>query len=205
MPGLRQYRNWPRSQSNEAAFSFSFDLLKVDCREEALIIDLAPSLLKLRILILSLGEMHHAGWWKSQFLSPVGLSFLERIYPRSTFASAVRSACRAAQSVHDANVGKGDVFHLFRLPRQTEREIEVTLAARAGELETYFEPVIADREALLQALEASAGELPASSPLGPVRLSVRPEELVPRIAAVYYSAFREDVQTYPYFESGQVR
>ena len=75
------------------------------------------SILQLRILVLSLGEAHHAGWWKSQFLSPTGISFLERIYPRSKFAAAVRSATRAALTIHDTNIGKGEVFHLFRISR----------------------------------------------------------------------------------------
>jgi len=158
------------------------------------------SLLELRILVLTLGEAHHAGWWKSQFLSPVGLSFLERIYPRSTFASAVRSACRAARSVHDANVGKGAVFHLFRLPRQTEREIETALAARSEELATRHQPLITDRAALLQALEAAAGELPTSPLVGPVRLSVGLKELAPAMAAAYLQAFRDGTQVFPYFE-----
>lgn len=164
----------------------------------------ALSLLELRILVLTLGEAHHAGWWKSQFLSPAGLSFLERIYPRSTFASAVRSACRAARSVHDANAGKGTVFHLFRLPRQTERDIETALVVRSEELATRHQPLITDRAALLQALEAAAGELPAPLPVGPVRLSVGLKELTPAMAAAYLQAFRDGTQVFPYFEVDKV-
>lgn len=160
----------------------------------------ALSLLELRILVLTLGEAHHAGWWKSQFLSPVGLSFLERIYPRSTFASAVRSAYQAARSVHDANVGKGTVFHLFRLPRQTEREIETALAARSEELETRYQPLTTDREALLEALEVMAGKSPAPPLVGPVRLSVGLKELTPAMATSYLQAFRDGTQVFPYFE-----
>jgi len=54
--------------------------------------DTISTFLELRILVLTLGETGHAGWWKSKFMSPIGLSFLERLYPRSTFAAAVRSA-----------------------------------------------------------------------------------------------------------------
>lgn len=159
-----------------------------------------PSLLELRILVLILGEVHHDGWWKSQFLSPIGLSFLERIYPRSTFAAAVRSASRAALSVHDANVGKGAVSHLFRLPRQAEREIEIMLAERSEELATRYKALIADRAALLKTLETLAGDSATQSLVGPVRISTKPHELIPKMAAAYLSAFHEGVQVFPYFD-----
>ena len=120
-----------------------------------------PSLLDLRILILTLGEARHAGWWKSQFLSPIGQSFLERLYPRSTFAAAVRSASRAARAVHDTNVGKGEVFHLFRLPRQTEQEIDSELTEKSKELTDQYSALLADRGALLQTLELMTSPLPA--------------------------------------------
>ena len=57
------------------------------------------SLLRLRILVLALGETPECGWWKSKFLSTTGLSFLGRLYPRSDFAAAVRSAARAAKPI----------------------------------------------------------------------------------------------------------
>ena len=83
-----------------------------------------PSVLRLRILVLALGEAHMSGWWKTQFLSVTGLSYLNRLYPRSSFAAAVRSASRAAKAAHDSSIGVGNVFHLFRLPQQHERRLE---------------------------------------------------------------------------------
>jgi hypothetical protein len=162
--------------------------------------DFLPALLELRILVLTLGESHHAGWWKSQFLSHTGLSFLERIYPRSTFAAAVRSAGQAARTVHDANVGKGDVFHLFRLSRQLERQIDTTLTEQSQTLQTQYHPLLMNREQLLQALEALAGDAPAGPSVGPMRLSVKPREWAPAMAAAYLQAFRDGTQVFPYFD-----
>jgi len=165
------------------------------------------SLLDLRIVVLALGEADHAGWWKSRFLSPVGLSFLQRIYPRSTFAAAVRSASRAARAVHDASIGKGAVFHLFRLPRQAEQEVEIILADQSAELSTRYGPLIVDRAALLRTLAALAGvarSAPTSQPLppaGPIRLPIGREHWVPTMAATYHDAFHSNVQVFPYFET----
>ena len=160
-------------------------------------------LLRLRILVLTLGETRHAAWWKSQFLSHTGLSFLEHIYPRSTFAAAVRSAGRAARAVHDANVGKGDVFHLFRLSRDMERRIDATLTEQSRALQTRYHPLLEERAQLLGALEVLAGEAPAGSSVGPMRLSAKPGEWAPAMAAAYWQAFRDGTQVFPYFDVGK--
>ena len=162
---------------------------------------ISPSaVLCLRILVLTLGETHHAGWWKSQFLSHTGLSFLERIYPRSTFAAAVRSVGQAARAVHDANVGKGDVFHLFRLPREIEREIDTVLTAQSQALQTQYQPLLENRARLLDALEPLDGTAQAGPSVGPIRLSAKPGERAPAMAAAYWQAFRDGTQVFPYFE-----
>lgn len=157
-------------------------------------------LLNLRILVLTLGEAHHAAWWKSQFLSHTGLSFLEHVYPRSTFAAAIRSAGRAARAVHDANVGKGDVFHLFRLSRELERQIDTTLVEQSQALQTQCHPLLMNRARLLEALDVLAGETLAASSVGPMRLLAKPGEWAPAMAAAYLQAFRDGTQVFPYFE-----
>ncbi len=162
------------------------------------------SLLKLRILVLALGETHHASWWKSQFLSHVGLSFLERIYPRSTFAAAVHSAGRAARAMHDTNVGKGDVFHLFRLSRELERGIESILMEETQTLHVQYQPMLMNRAQLLDALEVLAGDSAAASSAGPVRLLAKVGEWTSVAAAAYLAAFREGNRVFPYFEVEKV-
>jgi hypothetical protein len=55
-------------------------------------------LLSLRIVALALSENQHTGWWRSQFLAPTSLSFLDRLYPRSAFAAAVQAATLRIES-----------------------------------------------------------------------------------------------------------
>ena len=161
--------------------------------------DSSLPLLELRILVLALSESHPAAWCKSQFLSYTGLSFLERIYPRSTFAAAVRSAGRAAQAIHDANVGRGDVFHLFRLSRELERQIDAALTEQSQALQTQYHPLLMNREQLLEALEPLAGDAPAGLSVGPTRLSAQSGEWAPAMAVAYLQAFRDRTQVFPYF------
>lgn len=158
------------------------------------------AVLYLRILVLTLGEMQHAGWWKSQFLSQVGLSFLDRLYSRSAFAAAVRSAARAAQLVHDANIGKGAVFHLFRLSPELERKIDTMLVKQSAELEKHYLPLLLNRPALLTELAKLANNTAASAATGPLRLTANSGQWLAVLAAAYEAAFREEGQVYPYFE-----
>ena len=115
--------------------------------------DTISRLIEIRILVLTLGESHHSGWWKSQFMSPTGLSFLERLYPRSIFSAAVRSASRGAKFVHDTKVGKGEVFHLFRLSPEIERKLDLALEVQATNLMSHYQSLLADQNALLTTLE----------------------------------------------------
>ncbi|MFQ5616988.1 MAG: BrxE family protein [Anaerolineales bacterium] len=156
------------------------------------------SFIHLRILVLALGESQHAGWWDSQFLSSIGLSFLERVYPRSKFAAAVRSATRAARGIHDANVGKGTVFHLFRLTRQQERAMDELLTAQSRELEALFQPILANEAELTGMLGAMTGHKTAPGAVGPVQIGA--EDRFPQLAANYLQAFRDGTQVFPYFD-----
>lgn len=163
--------------------------------------DIHP-LLHLRILVLTLGESHHTGWWKSQFLSPTGISFLERIYPRSKFAAAVRSATRAAMDIHDANIGKGEVFHLFRISRFHERGVDNLLKERSGELEAMFLPVLDNKSELLAKMQVIAGSVEVDSAVGPVKIDQGNKKIVQELAAAYWCAFSKGTHVFPYFEEG---
>ena len=160
------------------------------------------SILQLHILVLTLGESHHAGWWKSQFLSPTGISFLERIYPRSKFTAAVRSASRAALAIHDANIGKGEVFHLFRLSRSYELEIEKLLKERSGELEAGFLSILDNETELMEKIQILAGSVEIEDAVGPVKVAGGSEENIHNLAANYFCAFNKGTQVFPYFEEG---
>ena len=159
----------------------------------------SDDLIHLRILVLTLGESHHANWWSSQFLSPTGLSFLDRIYPRSKFAAAVRSATRGALTIHDEKIGRGEVFHLFRLPRHLELEFDEQLSQRSAEFESVFAPRLTQKEDLLQSLLALSGSASDRNALGPVEIDAPADQIVGEISAYYYNSFRIGGQVFPYF------
>ncbi len=166
--------------------------------------DFVP-LLQLRIMVLALGEAHHAGWWRSQFLFPVGLSHLSYLYPRSNFGAAVRAASRAARAVHDASIGIGDVFHLFRLPQTLERRLDDVLRDSETELHVQFGAAVREKQELLDRL-AALGEVTIGAQVqaGPRRLGTlrdlqRPTT-VAAMASIYHAAFKNSVKAFPYFD-----
>jgi hypothetical protein len=158
-------------------------------------------LIRLRIMVLCLGESQHANWWRSQFLSPTGLSYLAYPYPRSTFAAAVRSATQAAQLVHDEAIGRGQVFHLFRLPRAEERQMTALLQTDLVPLREAFEPIFTDRSALMAALLGLAGQEPPAQVQGPVRLAFAEDRWIRQLATLYAGAFAQSQQVFPYLEA----
>jgi hypothetical protein len=77
----------------------------------------------LRILVGFLGEKDQFNWWDCSFLNATGRKFVAIDYPRSSLAAAANAATEAARRVHDARIGKGGVFHLFRLPHAMEQKL----------------------------------------------------------------------------------
>ena len=145
-----------------------------------------------------------SGWWKTQFLSTTGLSYLSRLYPRSSFAAAVRSAGRAAKAIHDSSIGVGNVFHLFRLPQQHERHLEEFVRAHGADLQDVFTPMLSQREQLLKALD-DLGDTNSHTALGPLRLGtladLQTDGWTAACASAYANAFREGSKVFPYFEA----
>jgi len=167
-------------------------------------------LLELRIVVLALGEARHAGWWRSQFLSPVGLSHLSYIYPRSNFGAAVRAASRAARAVHDASIGIGDVFHLFRLPLTLERRVDDVLRDSEADLLFQFGTALPQKHDLLDKLAALAEGIPdASLQAGPRRLGTLPDLKYPinvaAMASIYHAAFGNGAKAFPYFDGEKTK
>lgn len=165
----------------------------------------AEALLRLRVLVLALGESAHAKWWRSQFFTEAGLRFLERLYPRTYGAAAIRAATPAARNLHDASIGRGGVYHLFRLPEDLERQIHtLTGNGDAGKIVADVTPILADRASLLQRLETFATDPPASA-MGPQRLGtskdLRRPDVTATIAGAYLYAFRNNGRVFPYFVS----
>src|SRR3972149_5476802 len=167
------------------------------------------SLLRLRILVLALGEVPELGWWKSKFMSPVGMNFLSRLYPRSDFAVAVRSTLRAAKPVHDTSIGIGRVAHLFRLPSDVERKLDRLLQVQQDEFFSMVSGALGKRDKLLEQASSLGDFARPESIAGPLRLGsladVRRSDSVVRLAGAYYAAFQDGVKVYPYFEGESKR
>lgn len=151
----------------------------------------------LRIAILSLGESQHFGWWKSQFLSSTGLSFLDRIFPRTKFAAAVRSATRVAQHVHDAAIGRGEVTHLFRSDEKEEAIAEYLFSNEEG-LSKYFSPKLNSKDALIRILSEMADEISWPKQSGPVRITKSQWMDLQTLSAVYLQGFMNKTPIFPY-------
>ena len=129
---------------------------------------------RLRVLVLILGESAHAKWWRTEFLTDAGLRFLDRLYPRTSFAAAIWATSVAARDIHDSSIGRGRVYHLFRLPDPLEGHFH-SLAT-----EGYLDQVVAElrpsldhHEALLARLDSLSADQPKVE-AGPQRMgSVR--------------------------------
>ena len=164
------------------------------------------SLIRLRVLVCAMGGSAHAKWWRTEFLTAAGLRFLERLYPRTSQAAAVRATVVAAKGLHDVSIGRGGVYHLFRLPEPMERDLRAStkgglLDTVIGELRTSLET----REALLEQLSRLAPEL-SRSDAGPQRLGTEQdlgnrELVIGRWTGAYFHAFQNDYRVFPYFEA----
>jgi hypothetical protein len=165
----------------------------------------SESLARLRFLVSVLGEAAHAKWWRTEFLTAAGLRFLGRLYPRTSCIAAIRATGVAARGLHDSSIGRGGVFHLFRLPEPFEAQLHV-LAGRG-----FFDQVLRDlgssleaSESLLTQFEGLAAELPETEP-GPQRIgSVRDLQrgvLLGKWAGAYLHAFRKEYRVFPYVEA----
>jgi hypothetical protein len=156
-------------------------------------------IVRLRLLVGFLGERRQSNWWDCGFLDATGTGFLQRTFPRSFLLAALRSTTEAARLVHDSRIGRVGVFHLFRLPVETEDQLEACVP------EADYAPVGGGglmRDSTLEEL----GRLTKSrltAPQGPVQIGVPEKILTPtsvsELAAHYHSAFMGNFQCFPYF------
>jgi hypothetical protein len=163
-------------------------------------------LARLRILVAVLGEVPHAKWWRTDFLTAAGQRFLNRLYPRTSCAAAIRATSVAARGLHDSSIGRGGVYHLFRLPGPFEAQLDA-MAWRG-----FFDQIIRGLNSSLDASDSlvaqieslAGGDLPESEP-GPQRIgSVRDlgrGVLLEKWAGAYLHAFRKEYRVFPYVEA----
>lgn len=186
-----------RSEFREAAV----DYLQ---RDRALITKLPKlipieDLISLRAIVGFLGEKSQHGWWDTNFLSETGQKFLRITFPRTAVSAGVNSVTEAARRLHDSHIGKGRVYHLFRMPEFVEHRIHKSLSDfDASELlsslkakETAFENLLTMTDSDLE------------TPEGPIQVGTGRDLLqlssLKKIAKHYANAFENAIRSFPYF------
>src|SRR5437773_108710 len=123
------------------------------------------SYLELRLLVGYLGEKLQYNWWASSFYDPFAMDFLSPVFGRTARLAQYNGVREAARRVHDANVGIGRVFHLFRLPEETEHDLH----RHAETLDEAILSVVSDRATALARLRVFADKT-APSAEGPIAI-----------------------------------
>jgi hypothetical protein len=158
-------------------------------------------LINLRLLVGYLGEAHCHGWWNTQFLNTTGQRYLAFNFPRSAVSAGLHATSEAACRLHDEHIGRGRVFHLFRLPTSLEQELHALQLDKTVQDELLA--LVSDQESAMGHLSALAASGVATQE-GPVQVGTETcltgKSTVPNLAAHYLNAFRTGIQTFPYFK-----
>ena len=161
-------------------------------------------LLKLRVLVGYLGEKSQFGWWQSDFFGPASDAFLEPIFPRTRFLSQVEGSSAAARLQHDDRIGKGDVYHLFRLPEDVEQSFHQQL--QDAEFISKFASALTSKEDALGSLEEEVGA-PESRSAGPLLAGsvtdLKKKSVQAEIGRAYLAAFGSDQLSFPYMKGSE--
>ena len=156
-------------------------------------------LLKIRLIVLTLGQNDSAKWWTSSFLTPAGERFLASPFPRSSFWAAFHATSLAAARHHDERIGTGGTVHLFRLGQ--ELEIQLRDKILRGGWRPDFDPS-ASREILFDHLKEIAQPPDKTPTAGPTRVSDRnrfaSSKTLVQVAGIYRAAFEQEIQVLPY-------
>jgi len=163
---------------------------------------LISDIIFLRSLVGYLGEKNLYNWWDTLFLTTTGLEFLKINFPRTAFSSGINSVSEAAKHVHDKFIGRGRVYHLFRMPSAFEEDVHFHLLHKSIQDIDKLVQAIQNKETALFALNEFAG-VSIKSYEGPVHVGSTKDimhgSLLSEIAKYYVDAFAKDKKVYPYF------
>ena len=157
----------------------------------------------LRAVVGFLGESAEFGYWPSKFFSPEAEAFLSPVFPRTRFLACLTGVTEVAARSHDARIGVGNVFHLFRLPEDIEQAIHELVGAEppaqlveaAGDEHTAMEYL-----RLHSAIPDSRCDGPTV--VGPIS-TLRHVASWSQVAALYLAAFEGGHEVFPYFSGDQ--
>ena len=162
--------------------------------------NLLKPITKLRLCVGYLGEKDQYGWWQSSFFTKGSNAFLSPLFSRTQVLAQCNGVTRAAALVHDESIGVGHVYHLFRLPEDMEQGIHQTLLAAGAK--QVVQSIVVSPEAALEQLKRSIPEKKPSGE-GPVRVGkvsdLQNSDYWKKVAGLYWHAFQEDIQIFPYF------
>lgn len=153
----------------------------------------------LRVIVGYLGEKPQRNWWDTSFLSPTGRQFMGLNFPRTAFAAACSSVTAAAKRLHDERIGKGNVYHLFRLPSASEETLHrQLLSADASSLAQH---IASEQDALAHLASLSEGSVDLSG--GPIQIGsakqMFTESAIGAICRQYHAGLQAGKMVFPYF------
>jgi len=156
---------------------------------------------RLRLYVAALGERLSPPWWRTEFLSPTGLRYTQRLFPRIYLAAALESATVAARRDHDANIGRRS-FHLFRLSAYIERQLADLIRTESAFADSTVPDTSAQLIEMLEALALPEVTLVGTGPtlVGSINDISKPTT-INRLASLYAYAARKGERVYPYFEA----
>jgi len=158
-------------------------------------------LLLLRTFVAVLGERATPAWWRTQFLTEVGLRSMTRVFPRTAASAALSSVSIAAREEHDRRIGLGERYHLFRLPANLERGIALLMSEEAFVIQTARLVSKGTAELISELTAMTHGRKETAE--GPVKvgstISLAKPLTVEILAAHYQHSFETSRRAFPYF------
>jgi hypothetical protein len=170
--------------------------------------DIVREIALLRLIIAALGERATPPWWKTQFLTEVGMRSMNRIFPRTALSAALHSVAIAARDDHDKRIGVGGRYHLFRLPTSIEHSVASALSEES--ISSDASSIMKEgRDGLIKALEVWANERAVRATDGPITLgkseNLAKAAVIQELAALYLDSFRAGRRVFPYFQDSEGR
>jgi len=157
-----------------------------------------PTLLQMRLLVGFLGERAQCAWWPTAFYEASSRIFLEPVFSKTSRLAQYHGVLEAARRLHDEHLSVGS-YHLFRVPEEVEQDLHAIVQSIVGEEIASQAPQ--SKEAALDALKRLAATSDMSS-VGPTAVGsindLDSTDTLKVIAAIYLSAFTQNVKTYPY-------
>lgn len=158
---------------------------------------------RVRMAVGFLGQIGLFGWWSSSLLSPNGLAIANYNFPRAPGYASLNATTAAAKRLHDERIGKRRCAHLFRLALADEVSIQRAIQLNGR---VFLEPAFQRREDALGALEAESREV-ISVDAGPVQIGSLDDAFtelgLSELAKHYFAAFRQEIQSLPYFANAK--